>query len=257
VLRDNASLRQAAELLGTLHGSATWKKQAAGEPDLRPVDPAALAAATDQLDKLARDLIFAAGALRRLRDDLDAIATAPGARVLSEVRSMTSTSTTAVFGPRGAAITSTIRDVVSPLVDPLVGEIVLLRERVCVKPDAGTRAACDQLAVLQAASAYLEKARSTARQDFDAAGTAVKAALGGLLDDGANETIDRATGHGPGPGEACGTDDLCAWGLTCRHVAGAPGTCERTCSEAAMQPCPAGLVCRTLADLGPVCRPPT
>lgn len=254
-LRQAGVLGEAADVLDAIHASARFRRRAAGQPGFAAVDVAALRAATARIDELGRELADAASELRALGQALDAIAAEPGARAVAEVRASTSAAIAATFARRGALITATIADVISPLHGALTDEQAVLDARVCDAPDAALRAPCGRRDALDAAVSFLASARAEARQRFDAAGGAAAAALGALLDEPARTAIDRATGRGPGPGEPCGPDDLCAWRLTCRHVGGAPGTCERTCHEGAMEPCPAGLVCRTLPDLGPVCRP--
>ncbi len=249
-------LGRAADVLTTFHGLATWRRDAALDPSFAIVDHApALRAAPAQLAALATQFTDGAHQLQALHDLLAAISRTPGAHTVADVRAEISTRLAATFAPLGASVTTTIRDTISPLVSPLVDEVMVLNQHVCLRPDATTRRPCADSAVVSAAAAYLEQARQRARQDFDDVGGQLEQRLGDLIDGAARTAIDRAIGRGPGPGEPCGADDLCASSLSCRQATGAPTrTCERGCSQAAMQPCPAGLRCQAIAGLGDVCR---
>lgn len=260
-LREHVLTTTATELT-TLHALPSWTRAAAHATEFQPAVPARLVEAEGKLVVLADAFTAAARRVQALHDQLAAIARTPAAHALEDVRQLVSSEILVVLPPLEAIVTSTIRDQMSPLVEPLVEEALLLNDHVCARPaDAGTRAACKRHAELPDAIRYLTDVRLDARATVESSADELVTALRPFVDTHATIAMDRIRGRGPGPGEPCGAEDLCRGGYACVAHAVPAGhaavrTCEAHCIEAAMQPCRAGAHCARVAGIAfAVCRP--
>jgi hypothetical protein len=212
---------------------------------------AALHALGTSFDESARQL-------QALEDDLLTVGAVASRRSFDEVRSMVSSRVVTVVAPLDAAIEHALQEI-AELFASLVEEGAALADFCQSAPhDPATRALCDRRPEVDGAYDYLQRTRAT-RTQFNQVGGELLAELGDLLDAHAVVVVDSATGRGPGDGQPCGPEDLCAEGLRCLVLAdGGPRTCERECSPAAKEPwCPAGGHCVGVGvGLTGLCRPP-
>ncbi|MCX5747453.1 MAG: hypothetical protein NT062_33735 [Proteobacteria bacterium] len=144
----------------------------------------------------------------------------------------------------GNEITRAFIESLGTLSSDLVGQVVIVRDRVCAAP--ARKEACVHAPAVGVAFDFAAKLASRIREELDGAAGDAERTFADTLDVHAATALRRATGRGPSGGEPCGAESLCRWDHRCMPPM---NTCEHECFVGAMQPCPAAMSCVTVAGL--------